>query len=100
MRSATRKKIGKDPAYLKWLQNQPCLVCNTRKEQQRSRTEAAHVGLRGLSQKCPDREAIPLCRDHHREQHRHGKKFWKDFGLSAAGAILYCLVQWQSEHRE
>jgi hypothetical protein len=42
--------------------------------------EAAHVGKRGLSQKCPDREAIPVCAEHHRiwatSLHVLGKRFW------------------------
>lgn len=49
------------------------------------RTEAAHVGQRGLSQKCSDRETIPLCAFHHRtgpeSHHRLGKLFWKHHGL-------------------
>ncbi len=47
--------------------------------------EAAHVGDRGLGQKCSDREAIPLCPTHHRigtdSHHRLGKKFWEHHGL-------------------
>lgn len=30
--------------------------------------EADHAGLRGLGQKCSDRETIPLCTYHHRER--------------------------------
>ena len=47
-------------------------------------TEAAHAGkstsVRGLGQKYPDREAIPLCRYHHREakdsHHAGTAVFW------------------------
>lgn len=88
MRSATRLKIGKDPAYLRWLHTLPCVCCEAWKGRepfrchalQLSPTEAAHVGTRGLSQKCPDREAIPLCADCHRlgkySLHSMGVKFW------------------------
>ncbi len=99
MRSATRKKTGKDKAYLAWLHKIPCIVCVGWERVQRliagTQTwgdvadmqanlrgvpEAAHVGERGLSQKCPDREAIPLCGFHHRtgphSSHVLGKKFW------------------------
>lgn len=94
MRSATRKKIGKDPAYLKWLHDQPCIVCEIRKERQRSRTEAAHVGPRGLSQKCPDAEAIPLCRAHHEEQHRLGKRFWEAANIERFAVILASRIRY------
>lgn len=90
MRSATRKKIGKDPAYLDWIRSLACAVCfcyrsNRIRHTQSSITEAAHVGDRGLSQKCKDREAIPLCMEHHREgefsAHRMGRRFWEHHGL-------------------
>lgn len=80
----------KDPQYLAWLHDQPCEV-NTvpwwRRDVSLSRSicqygiEAAHVGTRGLSQKCADRFAIPLCRNHHRigpySAHATGKAFWE-----------------------
>ncbi len=104
MRSATRNKIGKDPDYLAFIRDFPCILCllieegATQRESdlqragllgvsrvQMSQTEAAHVGDRGLSQKCPDNEAIPLCREHHREgkfsAHKLGKKFWTRWGI-------------------
>ena len=64
-------KPGKDPQYLAWLRCMPCWACTRRSVMQEAITEAAHVGLstsrRGLSQKYPDVEAIPLCVRHHRE---------------------------------
>jgi len=52
---------------------------------QHTRTEAAHVGDRGLGQKCSDRETIPLCAEHHTQgrdsYHKLGKKFWEHHGL-------------------
>ena len=82
MRSATRKKTGKSPLYLKFIRAQACILCL---EQQLTLTEAAHVGNRGLSQKCHDRETVPLCAFHHRTgphaAHVLGKKFWTLHGL-------------------
>lgn len=53
--------------------------------------EAAHVGERGLGQKSPDREAIPLCSHHHRTgpqaHHVLGKKFWAHHGLDPKAII-------------
>lgn len=81
-----------NPEYLAFLGTLPCFVCyreayqflarhggevgwifgHTLYGRQESDTEAAHVGLstsrRGLSQKCSDDEAMPLCGlEHHRE---------------------------------
>jgi len=85
MRSATKLRTGKDPAYLNFIRTQPCIACARLGITQESRSECSHVGDRGLSQKCPDRETIPLCLRHHREgwdsQHRLGKTFWKHWGL-------------------
>ena len=44
---------------------------------QHSRTEAAHIGPRGLSTKVPDRQSLSLCNRHHVEIHDKGPdKFW------------------------
>ena len=100
-----RKKLGDDPQYLVFIRTLPCVVCAGRavferileetaseyevhriQQRQKSSTEAAHVGDRGLGQKCSDREAMPLCgREHHREgpdsHHQAGKEFWNKHGL-------------------
>lgn len=76
----------RDPAYLAWIRTLPCVVCLAGEISQHSPTEAAHVGERGLRQKCSDRETVPLCGgDHHREgpysHHRMGRNFWAFWGL-------------------
>jgi hypothetical protein len=44
-----------------------------------------------MSQKCSDRETIPLCAKHHREgpesHHKLGKKFWEYHGLDRDALI-------------
>ena len=67
----------RDPEFLKFIRSLPCCVCF------RTRTvEAAHVGRRGMGQKSSDRETIPLCSLHHREQHRIGlRQFSRDYEL-------------------
>lgn len=101
MARSARSKGLKDPDYLKWLHTLPCRVCilpwlgeNTGvaySNIQSTPTEAAHVGDRGLSQKCSDREAIPLCTDHHTERrdsvHKLGKKFWETHCLDREDLI-------------
>ena len=71
-------KTTRDPEYLKFIRSLPCCVCF------RTRTiETAHVGRRGMGQKSSDRETIPLCSLHHREQHRIGlRQFSRDYELN------------------
>lgn len=57
-----------------------------------STIEVAHVGVRGLGQKCNPWEVIPLCRLHHGRgypgsHHELGKKFWSFHGLDRMGLI-------------
>ena len=63
--------------------------------------DAAHVGVRGLSQKAPDREAIPLCRFHHTEGpyalHRLGKKFWIAYDLDPQELIKQLNQKYEEE---
>jgi len=103
----TRARRGRviDRQYLLYIRSLPCTVCWSRNVQmvekfhamglpyvyQSSRTEAAHVGVRGLGQKSSDRETIPLCREHHRlgphSIHRLGKHFWEHHGIDKDALI-------------
>lgn len=96
MARSKRSKGLKDPVYLAWMRRQSCLLCNDAIEKrtfvggmpyrQMCQTEAAHVGQRGLSQKCSDHDTIPLCAWHHRisreSHHRLGKLFWGFHGIN------------------
>jgi len=102
----------RDLAYMKWIKTLPCVCCAgltqlTARIRLRAiswppalhqwwnangeRTEAAHVGDRGLAQKSSDRETIPLCSSHHREGHESahvmGKRFWDHHRLNKEGLI-------------
>lgn len=92
LRPHRRKHRERDPEYLAFIAAQPCIVCLTKAVRakdhmrQKTRTEAAHVGDRGLGTKCSDRETIPLCgEEHHREGpesgHKLGRHFWTHHGL-------------------
>lgn len=94
MRSATKRKLGKDRTYLEFLHEQPCAVAAvdilfTRCS---GRITAHHAGPRGISQRCPDRQAVPLCFAHHQDgphsAHRLGKNFWQFHGIDCAELIL------------
>lgn len=97
MRSARSKGLV-DEDYKAFIGGLACVVCMIQEEgkpvprgkrrgySQVTRTEVAHVGVRGLSQKCSDREAIPLCIFHHEHgypesHHTLGKKFWEHHGI-------------------
>ncbi len=90
-----RKRPGKprrgriiDEDYKAFIAAQRCCICalyNHGDQAQLTPTEVAHVGVRGLGQKCSDRETIPLCAYDHREgsnsHHVLGKAFWAHHGL-------------------
>jgi hypothetical protein len=72
-------------AYWEWIRQQPCAVCGWA-HRFICRVEAAHVGMRGLSQLCNGWEVIPLCQRHHgrgfpESHHVLGKRFWSFHNL-------------------
>ncbi len=59
----------RDKAHLKFVASHPCLICG------RSPTDAHHLRFaqsRGMGLKVSDEFTVPLCRAHHRENHRFG----------------------------
>jgi len=105
-RSATLKKIGRDAKYLSWIRTQRCAIpfCTSNRwpDEYSSQIEAAHVGQRGLSQKCSDLETVPLCMFHHRTgPHAHhvlGKKFWTLHGLDKDAIIKELQGKYEKEN--
>jgi hypothetical protein len=88
--------------YLEWLHSLPCVVCERLGLTQKSRTEAAHTGVRGLRQKASDLEAIPLCGvEHHRlGRHSHhvlGKRFFEYHGIDRDALVRSLQQQFYSE---
>ncbi len=90
-RKTPRRGRVLNPAFLLFVRQFRCLACWRMlimgEEDifipdmiQDTHTEAAHVGSRGLGQKCNDDETLPLCAWHHRtgQQSAHvlGRKFW------------------------
>lgn len=91
-----------DAKYREWLKTQPCVVSAARGVPQKSKTEVAHVGLRGAAQKCSDYEALPLSREFHRRgypesHHTLGKRFWVYHGLDRQTLIDEHLMRWRHE---
>lgn len=90
-RGKARRGPLRDSKYLAWIREQPCAICQRESMEQTTMTEAAHVGDRGLGQKCSDRETLPLCAVHHRTgsaaHHVLGKRFWTHHGIDKPETI-------------
>ncbi len=114
-RSARRKqaairgaKPARDADYRAYIGILPCVVCfmdacphleayagYAHFEQHRngdfgSVSECCHVGKtgKGMRQKCSDYETIPMCREHHKEQHApDGATFFERHPIPLAGAF-------------
>lgn len=125
-RRKPRRGRVKDEKYLAFIREWPCYICFLQKirrlgglsvpshnpwwlrevwawETARTCgiTEAAHVGIRGLGQKCSDREAIPLGEAHHRtgpdSHHVLGKKFWEHHKIDRDAAIAFFQAAYSME---
>jgi hypothetical protein len=67
----------KEPAHLRYIATQPCLVCG------RTPSDAHHLRFaqpRALGRKVSDEFSVPLCRTHHRQLHQTGDEvqWWLD----------------------
>ena len=92
-----------DPDYLAKVRQLPCLCCLDNVS-----VEAAHVRYSdsrvakvspGIGQKPDDKWAVPLCGDHHREQHsiRNERRFWERHNIDP---ILIALALYSSRDME
>lgn len=90
--NAPRPAEKSAPAYLQWLRGRNCAVSN---DDCVGKIEAAHVdhgGDKGMGTKASDKFAVPMCSQHHAEQHRIGWLTFQDRhdfkALTAANAYL------------
>jgi ERF superfamily len=85
----------RDKAHLKFVASQPCLVCG------RSPADAHHLRFtqpRAMGRKVSDEFAVPLCRTHHRDNHRSGDEVaW--WGRRAIDPIATSRALWVSTRR-
>jgi len=89
MRSATRKRVGRDPAYRNWILLQPCIVMKVWKElvNQKLRFVTGHHVKRGPGAPKEDRRMVPLMDFLHMRTHEipgqpcveRGKKVFEEF---------------------
>ena len=81
VRSLPKTTRARSKAHLRFVAAQPCLVC------QSSPCDAHHVKFaepRALGRKVSDEYTVPLCREHHRQLHRHGNEraWWANVNVS------------------
>jgi hypothetical protein len=70
----------REPAHLRFVASQPCLVCGRRP------SDAHHLRFaqpRALGRKVSDEFTVPLCRTHHRQVHQTGDElqWWLDIDI-------------------
>jgi ERF superfamily len=85
----------RDKAHLKFVATQPCLVCG------RSPSDAHHLRFtqpRAMGRKVSDEFTVPLCRTHHRDNHRFGDEVaW--WGRQAIDPVGTSRKLWVSTRR-
>jgi hypothetical protein len=84
----------RDREHVRSVMGQPCLLCG------RLPSDAHHLRFtqkRALGRKVSDEFAVPLCRGHHRELHRHGDEaaWWTKLGLDP---IATARTLWLESH--
>ena len=74
----------RDKDHVKFVANQPCLICGRRPSDPHHLRFAQH---RALGRKVSDEFTVPLCRGHHREVHRCGDEaaWWIKAGVDPTG---------------
>jgi hypothetical protein len=85
----------RDKQHLRFVADQPCLVCG------REPCDPHHLRFaqpRALGRKVSDEFTVPVCRVHHRELHRHGDEaaWWQSIKIEPL-PVAYRL--WQHARR-
>lgn len=76
-----REPRQRDNKHLDFIRSLPCCICgnDTATEAAHIRTESRKHGKKytGMAEKPSDKWTVPLCNEHHREQHTMNEmKFW------------------------
>jgi hypothetical protein len=84
----------RDKAHVRFVSQQPCLVCG------RHPADAHHLRFAqsaALGRKVSDEFTVPLCRGHHRKVHYCGDeaKWWKNSGVDP---LAIALMLWAKSH--
>jgi len=91
---AFRQPRVKNDRHLKFVRGLPCLICATNMG-----VDAAHIRYSdhrvdkrsvGIGEKPDDIWTVPLCREHHTQQHSmNEREFWRVFGIDP---VFYALA--------
>lgn len=89
-----RQLRRRDPAHLRLVATQPCLVCG------RTPSDAHHLRFaqpRAMGRKVSDEFTVPLCRVHHRQLHQAGDEvaWWLDLDIDP---LPIARELWQESH--
>lgn len=75
---------------VRWIHERPCIVCG------RKPSENAHVRSGGMGRKADAKWIVPLCFNHHNEQHSRGAKtFEQTYGVDLAVEAEAIEKRWQ-----
>lgn len=87
-----RRPRERNPGHLKWIGTLHCCICG------KPGPDAAHIRMNsdlhgkrdtGGQEKASDKWTVPLCRDHHDEQHKTNElKWWASKGIDPFGLAL------------
>lgn len=102
------QKTFKDKDHLKWVTTLPCLLCKAGFYSHSNVVQAHHLlkpydGVRGMSLKANDRNAIPLCVFHHSQLHtKFGNefKFFASYGLPETFGQEWAKKLWEQRSME
>lgn len=79
MRPSPKPETWRDPDYVAWVREQPCIACHQVGNRQLGPSQCAHMRTR---RNHGDRWILPLCLWHHTEQHQIGiQSFLKKYNL-------------------
>ncbi|HET9320024.1 MAG TPA: hypothetical protein VFO27_09615 [Bryobacteraceae bacterium] len=97
---ARRKNPSIDLPYRDFVREHPCAVCGIQHT-----IEFAHTGPRGLRQKAPDKDGVPLCHHHHQSGnhslHKIGPlKFQSFYRISFVAIRRGLRLEWQQKLHE
>jgi hypothetical protein len=97
-----RRPRYKDPKYLEWVRDRACVVCGAKTQTE----EAAHIRMKdpsvgkpmtGMGTKPDDFYVLPLCGEHHRQQHNGSEKsFWANYKADPVKAALALYVEYKT----
>ena len=91
-----QRKIRKSDKYLKFIRDQPCVICGGYAEPHHVRNEPTiHYALRGgASLKPSDYMSIPVCREHHEECERSWEGFKERYNFQPLPIISLLLIRY------